>query len=97
MTTTTIGPFIATHVPLDDGDRIAGYRIVSAYDADDGRVVLVDRGAQYVMRYVVAYQPRHARGWVDGVLHDELDDARDTFVVRTNHYASHRGCRCHAS
>ena len=96
MTTTTIGPFIATHVGLDDGDRIAGYLVVKAYDADEGRVVLVDR-PQYVMRYVVAYQPRHARGWIDAVLHDELDDALDTFVVRTNHYAAHRGCRCHAS
>lgn len=87
---------VITTVPLDDGDRIAGYRVLKAYDADEGRVVLVDR-PQYVMRYVVAYQPRHARGWVDGVLHDELDDALDTFVVRTNHYAAHRGCRCHAS
>lgn len=90
---------VITAVPTDDGDRIAGYRIVKAYDAVDesGRVVLVDRGPQYVMRYVVAYHPRHARGWVDGVLHDELEDALDTFAVRANHYSAHRGCRCHAS
>lgn len=87
---------VITAVPTDDGDRIAGYRVLKAYDADDGRVVLVDR-PQYVMRYVVAYHPRHARGWVDGVLHAALDDALDTFAVRANHYSAHRGCTCHAS
>jgi hypothetical protein len=88
-----------THVPLDDGDRIAGYLVVRAYEARDatGRVVVVDRGPQYAMRYVVAFHPHHARGWVDGVLHDELEDALDTFAVRANHYSAHRGCQCHAS
>ena len=90
---------VFTHVPLDDGDRIAGYRVVRSYEARDaaGRVVVVDRGAQYVMRYVVAFHPHHARGWVDGVLHDDFADALDTFDVRANHYSSHRGCQCHAS
>ena len=87
---------VLTPVPLDDGDRIAGYRVVRAYDARDaaGRVVIVDR-PQYAMRYVVAFHPHHARGWVDGVLHADLDDALDTFTVRANHYSSHRGCQCH--
>lgn len=88
---------VLTHVSLDDGDRIAGYRVVKASEAEDGRVVLVDRGPQYVMRYVVAYHPKNARGWVDGVLHDDLDAALDTFAVRANHYSAHRGCTCHAS
>lgn len=79
------------------GDSVVGYRVIFARDADDGRVVLVDRGAQYAMRYVVAFQPRAARGWVDGVLHADLDEARETYDVRANHYSSHRGCRCHAS
>lgn len=85
-----------TTVPLDDGDRVAGYRVLRAYDGEDGRIVLVDR-PQYVMRYVVAFQPRYARGWVDGVLHADFEDALDTFAVRANHYSAHRGCRCHAS
>jgi hypothetical protein len=95
---------MSTPVGLDDGDRISGYRVLrsaeSSAGADGfrgGRVVLIDRGPQYAMRYVVAFHPAHARGWVDGVLHDDYDDASDTFVVRANHYTAHRGCRCHAS
>jgi len=89
--------FTFTPVAVNNGDRIAGYHVVRAYDANDGRVVLVDRGPQYAMRYIVAFHPHYARGWVDGVLHAELDEARDTFDVRANHYAAHRGCRCHAN
>jgi len=85
-------------VSLEDGDRIAGYRVVRSHDAHDaeGRVVLVER-PQYVMRWIVAFHPRDARGWVAGVLHADWVDALATFEVLAGHYSSHRGCKCHAS
>lgn len=84
----------------DSGDRACGYLVLRAYEAHDGsgRVVLVDRGARYLLRYAVGFQPAHARGWIDGVLHADFDHAKKTYDTRAGHHAPfHRGCRCHAN
>lgn len=79
-------------IPLMDhesGDRACGYLVLRSYEAHDGsgRVVLVDRGAQYMLRYAVGYQPAYARGWIDGALHADRRQAEQTFAAAAERLA----------
>lgn len=81
----------------DSGDRACGYLVLRSYEAHDGsgRVVLVDRGARYLLRYVVGFQPAHARGWVDGALVGDETLAHKTFATASARFArAHRSCAC---
>jgi hypothetical protein len=87
---------------MESGGRLLGYLVLRAYDVlvdglRDGRVVLVDRGPQYAMRYAVGWQARDRRGWTDGVLHADLTRALQTYETRCAHVTGHRGCRCHTN
>lgn len=73
---------VSDPVVIDSGDRIAGYPVIHQHPLPDGRVVVVDRGAQYVQRYVVAWHRHNDRGWCDATLFDRLDVAVEVFCLR---------------
>lgn len=74
--------FVSDPVVIDSGDRIAGYPVVRQQPCPEGRVVVVDRGAQYHNRYAVAWQRPYQRGWCDPVLVSRFDAAVEVFYAR---------------
>lgn len=71
---------------VDSAERIKGYSVLQCRQTpptmDKGRFVLVDRGERYRNRYVVAYQPVYAEGWLQATYHQTLEEGLEVFFTR---------------